>query len=418
MKGKQLLDNKFEYTFFDRQIIDDQFERILTTVDRKLPPREINKAIHEILVNQTILVTTFDKSSPGLQLYRITTEYPTFTRDDLNSYSYPPSSDKNGKKCNSGRANIEGNPILYTALDPFTAFKEMEKYLEPEKSFYVSVWEIDFLKPTFAHTLVLNSKNKIRESVLHKIAKPHEEGLKKMIKSLPYKELRHGFIYSVEKMGDLFASEGQEIYPLTSAYANQIMYDGPKSPLIIYPSVLNDQQSVNIAIHPDFVDSESVKMTDVFEVFYSSEELTNESVNIKIKEKGKVEYNGEKSKIIWQIPEVTITRIDFSKLSIETYNQHNFYGVEAANKLVGNKGISVQEFIDKMMNGQIIKNIRCLQENQINSGNMLASKRKHMDMINIELKHHESHSTCIETSFGKSCLKRISIHVEWIEEYK
>lgn len=418
MKGQSVKENKIEYTVFSRQVVDEQFNKILTTINRDLPPSEISKAIHKILVNRTMIAATYDKKSPSLTLYRVTTEYPEFNKDDPDKYSHPPPVNKKGEKCSAGRANIEGKPLLYTALDPFTAIKEMESYLEPEKSFYISVWNLKFLKKTVAHTLVLNSRNSNTDSILHFMAKSHEEGLRTMIKGLPNIEFQEGFIHAVKKMGDLFTASGKDIYPLTSAYAHEIIYDGIKSPLIVYPSVLNDQQSINIAMRPDFVVSESVKMTDIYEVSYAAESLTNESVNIKIYSKGKVDNNRDKTRIIWQTPRISIIKLGYSELKLETYNGYHFEGNEAANKKTSGNGITVRQLIDKMIKGLILEKLRVLQESRLDNDEMLALKRKHRDDLIFPFKHHESHINSIETPGGKSCLKSISIPVEWIQEYK
>src|SRR5690606_4737229 len=89
-----------------------------------------------------------DEITDGVHYYRIRVVNEgdiNIRENDVSSFSYPPK-----KLCELGRANRKGQQVLYTSVDPHTAFFEKASEININSSIvYLSKWKIKRLPKTF-----------------------------------------------------------------------------------------------------------------------------------------------------------------------------------------------------------------------------------------------------------------------------
>ena len=99
----------------------------------------------------------------------------------------------------------------------------------------------------------------------------------------------------VTKLNYLFLIEGQEYYNLTSCIAHQILYNlrvdiDYTIDLLLYPSVLLNQNELNFAIHPRLVDSEFMNIKEVYK-FKLKEKKEDDGLSFNFDVSGVKKYN-------------------------------------------------------------------------------------------------------------------------------
>jgi len=403
--------NNFNFTVFSKETIDKQFDEIQEKLKPSMDYKLILREFHRILHNRVLPTLVYDSKSDEFTVFRITKPWNNFEIENLNSYSYNPNPKDNG------RAHRIGFPVFYASIDPYTAFSEMKDTLKINDTFYLSRWKIKFQSDTNVHTLVINSSTKNSEHILNSVIKQLHQGLKDMVKNIP-NEYKEGYIYAVEKMGDLFTTKGCSNYHITSAYSHEILYEaktkGLNIPIILYPSVENSLNSINWAIHPSMVDSDAMRLQDVFELSVKKNNTNNkkEEVSVLIHKKGKVVLN---SKIKWKRPHFTEFKIDYDNLNVKTYNNEVINGKKVSNLKINNTDVSIRNLIDKNINRkQVQDKLPEITSNSQEDSELDFEKETFKWSLLLQFEHGNE----IETKIGKSCINLIQVPISWTRKYK
>ena len=243
------------------------------------------------------------------------------------------------------------------------------------------------------------------------------EGLQNMVKNIP-NEFREGYIYAIEKMGDLFTTKGISNYHITSAYCHEILYDakskGINIPILLYPSVENNLNSINWAIHPSIVDSDEMNIQDVFELSLKENNSKNKNgeVRVLIHKKGILDHN---LSINWQIPHFSKFKIHFDKVSIRAYNEQIIKGKTASKLKVNDSELTIKELITKNINrNKIQEKIPEMTSNSQEDSVLDLEK----EIFSWSLVLQFEHGNEINTEIGKSCIHLIQIPISWKREFK
>jgi hypothetical protein len=408
---------KVDYQIFPKEIIEEQFNKILDTCTSGLEHEEIMQRIHEILVNRIMPVTINDKADEHLTIWRITDPYDGFDPENKKSYVNPPSIDNKGKKCSRQRANIEGHPVFYTSIDPLTSLTEMKGKLGIKKKFFVSRWKLKFIKPVILHQLVFNSQTNEDGNALKEYTHVQELKWNNALEEIPIK-FQEGFNYALLKLGDLFATPSEKLYHITSAYAHDVLYKarekGVKIDGITYPSVENNNSSLNIAWHPDIVTSECLTLEEVFECQIGEDNLKNEkqSVEIIISRKG-VFINDTFSH--WESPFLKIIEVIWSDLQIKTFSGFVLKGEEALNTMILDREICTKDFLDEHIYSDAFQEILNQHSDSNPKQEMLSTHElifeKHVIMI-------ANHGNQIMTPKGKQCIEIFTVPIKWSKSHK
>ncbi|SDR71238.1 RES domain-containing protein [Christiangramia echinicola] len=403
--------NEFNFTIFSKEIIDKQFEQIQRELKPSMDYKAILKKFHSISHNRVLPTVVYDSESNEFTIFRITNIWKGFNPDDPNSYSYNP----NPK--NNGRAHLKGSPVFYGAMDPFTAFAEMKDSIDIDQKFYLSRWKVKFKTNTNAHSLIINSTTKDRGHILNSAIKNGQEMLKGMVKNLPNKQ-KEGFIYAIEKMGDLFTTTGSDNYHITSAYSHDLLYDkkekGIDIPILMYPSVENKFNSVNWAIHPSFVNSKNMILQDVFELCFKEKRSNdkNESIKVSIHRKGELT---DECIINWQVPHFTDFKINFSNLKVQTFNNEIIAGNDVADRTINDTIYTIKNLIEKNVDRKFVQEeLPKLSFDPEKDFSLDFDKEEFNSSLILELKHGNE----ILTQIGKSCIKYIQVPISWTKGYK
>ena len=341
----------------------------------------------------------------------VTKTRKNFDRNNPNSYSYNPNPKKNG------RAHLIDFPVFYGSINPFTAFTEMKDSLEINEIFYMSRWKLKFKSDTRVHTLIINSETTNSKHILNPVIKRIHESLKGMVKNIP-NEFKEGYIYAIEKMGDLFTTQGDVNYHITSAYSHDVLYEarnkGINIPILLYPSVENSLNSINWAIHPSIVDSDNMKIHDVFELSLKENNSKNQKadVSVTIHKKGMLIDN---DKITWKIPHFSTFKIDFNKLNIRTYNEQIIKGKKACELKVNDTKFTIKDLIENNINRKVVQEkLPKLNSDSDNNSTLDLEKETFNSSLILQFEHGNE----IVTKTGKSCINFIQIPISWTREYK
>lgn len=403
--------NNRNFTVFTKDIVNKQFDQILKELKPTMSNEVIIEKFRKILHNRVLPTLVYNSKSHEFTLYRITKPWENFDLNNPNSYSYNPNPVENG------RAHRKGFPVFYGSLDPVTAIAEMKDSIKENNKFYLSRWKIRFSSDISAHSLITNSTTKNSEHILNPIVKGLNEELKKMVQNLP-NEFKEGYIYAIEKMGDLFTTKGSSNYHITSAYSHDILYDmkskGFNISILLYPSVENSHNSVNWAIHPSLVDSDEMKMQDVYELSLKENNAKNkkEEVSVLVYKKG-ILIN--ERTIDWQILHFSNFEINYDKLKIKTNNNQVIEGKQISKLKVNKTKLTIKELIENNIDRKKIQEkIPELMSNMKDNSSLNFEKEK----ISYSLVLIFEHGNEIATKTGESCVNLIQIPISWTVEFK
>lgn len=405
------MNEHYNFTIFSKETIDKQFIQIKKELHPSMDHNIILKKFHEILHNRVILTFTYDSESEEFTIYRITNPWNGFDCNDPLSYSYNPNPTENG------RAHRKGFPVFYGSIDPYTAFTEMKDDIKTNDSFYLSRWKIKFNSKTNTHPLIINSSTKNDEHILNSVIKNIHLGLKNMVREIP-NEFKEGYLYSIEKLGDLFTSKGTLYYHITSAYCHQILYDLPSKkvniPIILYPSVENNLNSINWAIHPSFVESDEMKLQDVFEMSLKENNSKSDQKNISVVIHKKGIFT-ENSEINWQIPVFSDFKINYSEIIVGTYNNEKLSGHNISKLNINETKKTIKNLIENNLDREKIQaNLHELTSQDAENSTLNFEKKTFLWQIILQFEHGNE----IETKIGKSCIRVIELPISWSRKYR
>lgn len=397
------------YTIFDKETIKGQFNKIKIELTDNLSQDVLMKEFHKILVNRIMPSLVYNVDQPTITLFRVTPEFENFDKNKIQCFSFPPSS-----QAKRNRANIESFPVLYTALDISTAILEMKDSLKNGDRFYVSKWQTNFTQSHIANSLIINSKTLNNHTEVSEFAQSQAKNLVSIINDIPNHD-KNDLVFSIEEMGNLYTHPGKEFYHITSSYSHQLLYESrelnPKIEIdfLVYPSVQNNHESLNIVFHPSMVESKEIILKEIFEFT-----LKDNKLNIKDEENLELIFHGkakvENDKINWLSFKSLIDRIHWKQMTLVTYNNHQFKGDEIDKlRINNNKKCSVKKWLKQSFKTDLILN-------EINKKQDLGTLTSLDDInthVNKQLMIFEfKHGNKIQTSDGMSCIYRLSVPVD------
>lgn len=226
-----------------------------------------------------IIPDIVQKISPGdfrFPLFRVR-DLGNFSDMDLLSWhSYPPV-----KVSKLNRCNFPGFPVFYCSNNPMTALLEVVRLGNSSKrKFCLSTWKIrqgedDFLVQPYLFgdlhkrnpfSVIKDSiSNRLNESFNNSLSADQEDGIRLYLRF----------------MADTFLND--ENFSQSSFFAHRRLYAPHKLPtdILIYPSVQTQYKGINMAIHPNFVDTMLLpERFYIIEVDYISENFENLRANI------------------------------------------------------------------------------------------------------------------------------------------
>lgn len=230
-------------------------------------------------------------------------------------------------------------------------------------------------------------------------------------------ENQEGYIYAIERMGDLFTTPDNTLYHITSSYCHEILYSEKYKDLsisaIIYPSVANNQNSINWAIHPSFVDSDNMELHEVFELSLEENNLNNQKGNIRINvHKKRKFYSGRFDS--WKVPNYKLIKVDFQKLQIKTNNNSIIKGKEVYLKSVNESNKTVKDLVNESIDFiNLPKSISEMLVNENEESFLDFKKREYTSAIILKFPNGNK----ILTKDGISCIPKIYLPINWIKEY-
>lgn len=398
--------NQPDFKIIHKEEIDKRFENIIKRASPDMEHFEIQTIINTEAFNTLVVAMNMADSINDLTVYRVTIPFENFDQNSTSHYSYPPK-----QYSKQGRANLEGYPVFYCSVDPITAIKEMKGSLSKDTTCYVSEWKIDFSLPLYIHNLMYNSQTINSKNIRSHFAKRVEDHLKLLVKNMRKDEI-NDFLYMSKKIGNLFTTKGDEYYHITSSYAHDKIYHSQLEELnismILYPSMENKEDGINLAIHPDLIDSRQVSLQSVHHIKIKNLE-SNNGISVSTMGKGLCN-NGE---IAWKKPHVILEGIDYDSMQLLTYNNSEFTGSDALNLVICNTKESVFEFLQNKGREGIV-HFLLTRDIESNKDLFRFTNEKHTESITIIYPHGME----VETINGKSCIYQIEVDIRWWQGYK
>ncbi|MEZ4961697.1 MAG: RES family NAD+ phosphorylase [Saprospiraceae bacterium] len=207
--------------------------------------------------------------------YRIRATDEIKNRALRSEYSYPPSNIPSHQ-----RANLPGYPVFYAADSPGTALFEVLRMDSYEhnigKSYCLSVWEMSDEKGFIFSNLMYDGLPE--NSPFISFSKYPKDKEPKEFDEWFTNEQKEGFFELMKFYSRIFQNDTK--YVISSFIAHQHLYNlkGPhgfRSDVLIYPSIQLDKNSLNFAIHPNFVD-ERLKLRTIYELEFKDVILRHE----------------------------------------------------------------------------------------------------------------------------------------------
>jgi len=300
-----------------------KFERLVKQDFSSMSPEDIiNEFYHIYGVLYRPIYINSPETCSALTVYRVISEEDVvrlkLDTSKTGAFSYPPSPEK-------GRANIKGQPVLYTADNPHTAIYE-NIVADTDgcvgKSFYLSEWK---LRPgTTMNSILLLYGIIESDHFYYEIAKDTFERIKKTM-NIYSRAGRNSLEYIAKSLGLLFK---QNHHYLSSVLAHHWLYfdrenDTAHVDCLVYPSVQKIKSAVNYAFHPEFVDKymyiASVKKIRINEIAVKGASFFLEQLG-KVSEKSMNWYTAH-----FRIPKVDL--LNTQKQIVKSYSEEEVNGL-------------------------------------------------------------------------------------------
>lgn len=289
--------NKFTIEVFSKEYYDKAFDEI-----KKIPsswnPSKITRYIREKLSSSIFFVQQQDKQvieSLSLHRARVMNKGEVIDENDISNFRYPPRK-INGKMLAMGRANRTGQQVFYSSIDKHTTIVELQPYINKNESIvYISTWGIKNIKKKINMKLLFSGLSVDKDSYAEVFRKSVERGFNKLFQQMPEPHKQNLF-YAQKKYQELFTSEGEEYYHISSSIIHDIFvrYLEQKAdvPIVAYPSVAKKKESINFAIRKDFFDKHMyLKRVDKIIVkSIEKEEINMTGIGRAVEENGKLKW--------------------------------------------------------------------------------------------------------------------------------
>jgi hypothetical protein len=303
-------ENQFTFTVYSDK---SEYDKILTEIRqiaKDLPPEEIIRQIQNKFSLGIILGSSLKRENLEMfKFYRARAVDPGESIDEtsISQFYYNPTP-------KLGRANLEGQPVFYASADKNTPFHELKNQILPQKTIvYLSVWSISGQPDTvYMRNLFLGipeGKDRSYASIMASgISAKYEQTFSEMSG-----DLRENFIYGQKKYNEIFTTEGNDYYHVSSAIAYNTLISALKQgvdlPILSYPSVAKEKDSVNFAIRKDFADK-YLRLDEVHKVVVK--QLNDNSVTFYPISRGLVK-NG---RVEWKDYDIKITKVHYDLAQI------------------------------------------------------------------------------------------------------
>lgn len=189
----------------------------------------------------------------------------------IREHSYPPVS-----KVGLQRCNFPKHPVFYCSMNPKTAIKEVHRNNSNQaKDYCVSKWEIiNTPEKIFFENLLAtrlpesNIYKKVGDNKLNNINKPFEETFHSKLNEDSINGIKAFLIY----LNKLFIESND--YSISAYISHQSIYaiHNHKTDILMYPSVQDNLNDVNFAIHPNFVENR-MKLSRLYLINYDNNEF-------------------------------------------------------------------------------------------------------------------------------------------------
>lgn len=398
---------KFEFTFFSKEEIDQKFNSVLEQCASLDSYEEIIKTINDTFYNRMLLVMPLNEELSDFFVYRVSRVYEGFDPKLKSSFSYPP----NPKR---GRANLKDKPVFYCSFFQATALREMKEVLNTKETLYVSEWRVKLTKETFVHSILINSRTDDSTLITHQIMKNQLDIATKMVSGIP-EAYSVGLKQLLIRIGDLFTLPGEENYKITSAYAHNALYElkekGGVISMLMYPSVASNHNGINFAIHPDFVDSSLMELNKVLKL--EATKVDKDGIKISVSEKGVLNNQGN---VEWKKPTIRIKEIEYHNVQIWTHDKNTFKGEEALNMFINNSLRQVKDHIkDELSKVDLIEGLKQIPFTD-DVFEFTFAERKHLLLI--KLNHGCKVNTTNQSKSGCNCISHFQVPISWTEDFQ
>ncbi|MFZ4726290.1 MAG: hypothetical protein ACOYMD_12690 [Paludibacter sp.] len=168
----------------------------------------------------------------------------------ITEYSYPPINNVVHRRC-----NFPKKPVFYSSNNPYTSIKEVVRESETnnETIYLLSAWEIN--KKCSIRVVPYLFQNLPLENEYKKLGAHALEEFKRVLEK--EKQLNESQINGCKLYLQFLASKFiEDNHNISAALAHSILYANInlRADIFIYPSIMTDLKTVNMAIHPNFVD--------------------------------------------------------------------------------------------------------------------------------------------------------------------
>ena len=163
---------------------------------------------------------------------------------------------------------IPNHPVLYCSDNPATAISEVVKFIDspnPRERYYLSEWEI--LPNTTIRLSPFLFENLAKTSFYRFWSDSNFQRLKDTLEKEGIPESYESFREILRFLSYLFVTENTYVVSSYIAHSHLYAKHSLRSDIFVYPSVQLDKQSVNYAVHPNFV-SEKMRLKKVFKLSF------------------------------------------------------------------------------------------------------------------------------------------------------
>lgn len=340
--------NKLKFNVFSKEQYDKIVEELLE-VPTDWSPEKISKLVSEKFSLTFIPGQPLEKEVvSAFPFYRIRVwneDDQPIIESNPSEYSYPP--DKEDVKM--GRANREKMQVLYGSGDPHTPFHELKERIIPGKSIiYFTKWGI---KPEAENIIMRSMFYGIpfegKDDYASIMAKALDEGITKHFKNWP-ENIREQFLYGQKKYNELYCIDGKEYYHVTSSMVYDHFNADSKQklqiPIITYPSVAKQKDSVNFVVKKEFVDK-FMYIKEVKKIVVR--EYNDESIDMTLLSKGLLVDD----KIVWQTIKTELEKIDFANAkAVFNGDEKSMIDLKPEDRITTcckKHGITLEQFFEK-----------------------------------------------------------------------
>jgi hypothetical protein len=213
------------------------------------------------------------------------------------------------------------------------------------------------------------------------------------------------------KLGDLFTLPSENHYNLTSAYAHSLLYEAKKKGydfrILMYPSVTSGHKGANLAIHPDFVNSNMMVFKGVTKI--KVKDASEEGMSVTFSDIGRATGTGE---VEWFHPAISSVEIAYHDFELHTDDGLVTRGFDALNMKVCGSEQTVAMLFEEVFEKEKTK---------------LPRQEANIDEFSFELMQYQNEATTtqefipgvkVETNEGVRDIAKLVAYIRYTETYQ